>query len=485
MKPGFKSFPHGSIAKVALAAVLSFFAAFVLSASPAASASVSRLYVPPIPKDLNAVDLYLLTAGVGDEIANRFGHTGIRIYDRRTGSDVVFNWGKFSFDAPGFAWKFFRGSLTYSMGVRTFKNDVAVYAESDRRLVMDRLQLTNNQKLELIRKIQWNARPENREFAYQYWFKNCSTIPRDYLNEVLHGQIEAQFASKPAGRVFRDYVRQNLAFVPFLVPLLDTLMNGNIDRGITLWEDMFLPARLRDVLREMPAVNDAGEPLVGSKLLVDDVVLVDAPEDFSSPFPDYAVLLIPVWLPIVALGLSMALARRKILSAKQDDYRVFAIKSLGVGAIYWGGLSGIIGLTLLLNWGFSGHPDGWANPNLMFIWPLDFALIPIGWRLLKSGKPLKDRWPWPGAGKAYIVAKACGVGGLFLLHLVGVVQQDVTRVATAFGGASLALTFGLWMHGFARHVAVAHQAVKESGDGWSSSRRFREATPKRQRRPVL
>lgn len=414
------------------------------------TAASPRVYIPPIPADLAAVDLYLLTAGVGDEIANRFGHTGIRILDRRTGSDVVFNWGKFQFDSPGFAWKFFRGSLPYSLGVRTFRNDVAIYVESGRRLVMDRLHLTAQQKLALIQKIRWNAQPANREFAYQYWFKNCSTIPRDYLNEVLHDQIAARFAREPAGRVFRDYVRSNLAYVPFVVPLLDTLMNGNIDREITFWEDMFLPSRLRDILKDMPAVDDTGQPLPGTHLLVDAAVLVNASEEFAPPFPDYAALILPIAASLLVLGGTRVCARMMFSGEKRAAMERASLRAVGLGALYWGVVSGLTGCTLVLNWGFSGHPDGWANANLLFLWPLDLCLVPLGWQLLKTGSPWKDRWPFSGAGKIYFQAKALGLALLWGVHKGGVLQQDVTRVALYFGGASLALGGVLWAFGFAR-----------------------------------
>lgn len=408
-----------------------------------------RLYVPPIPEDFESVDLYLLTAGVGDEIANRFGHTGIRIQDRNAGSDVVFNWGKFHFDDPGFAWKFFRGSLAYSMGVRTFQNDTSVYEESGRRLVMDRLNLTPSQKRQLIEKIRWNAQPENREFAYQYWYKNCATIPRDYLNEVLHGQILARFASRPAGRVFRDYVRSNLAYVPFIVPLLDTLMNGNIDRGISLWEDMFLPSRLREVLLEMPAVDDQGYLREGERLLVEERILVDKEEPFASPFPDYAVLAFPAWLSLLVFGCFMVARWPGFFAptpVHRDLRKTLALRALGCGTIYWGALSGIVGATLALNWAFSGHPDGWANVNLLFIWPTDLCLIPIGWQLMMSGSTVKDRWPWPGAGKVYAILKSLGVLVLVVGSELHMIHQDVSRVVVAFGLPALGLLWAdaLW-----------------------------------------
>ena len=187
----------------ALAAATTARAQGPVADNAAADKKEARYYVPAVPEDMAQVDFFLITGGVGDEVANRFGHTGIRVLDHVNKMDVVFNWGKFSFNQPGFLWKFFRGSLTYSMGVRTFAADKNHYREDERRLVMEPLHLTLAQKRRLLEKIAWNAVPEHRDFAYQYWFKNCATIPRDDLDEVLDGQVRAKFAGRKTDKTFR------------------------------------------------------------------------------------------------------------------------------------------------------------------------------------------------------------------------------------------------------------------------------------------
>ena len=85
----------------------------------AQAAVSSRFYVPTVPQDMRDLDFFLTTAGVGHEVNDRFGHSGIRVINRQEGTDVVYNWGQFTFSDPTFLWKFFRGQLDYSMGVRT------------------------------------------------------------------------------------------------------------------------------------------------------------------------------------------------------------------------------------------------------------------------------------------------------------------------------------------------------------------------------
>jgi hypothetical protein len=385
-----------------------------------------------------SVDFYLLTVGIGEQLANRFGHTGIRVRDHAAGTDVVFNWGKFSFDDPAFGWKFFRGSLVYSMGVRTFENDVRYHYDQNRLVIQDKLNLTLKQKRKLMEKIAWNAIPENRDFAYQYWFKNCSTIPRDYLDEVLEGQVRSRYFQEPAGLAFRHYVRENLASIPFAAPMLDILMNGNIDRPITMWEQMFLPWQLRERLAQLPSVDDEGNPVAGTRLLIEKQTLIDRPEPWDPGLDDAAVLATILWAPIV-IGLPLL-----AWSRRRPHLAPVARRVLGTGLVGWGLFSGLFGLTLALNWAFSGHPDGWANVNLLLLWPTDFVFAYAGWRLWR-GESL------PSALPLYALAHAGGLAGLIGLAAGGVFIQDIWTVAAWWG--SLMIGYGVVL------VALALAAV--------------------------
>ena len=52
-------------------------------------------------------------------------------------------------------------------------------------------------RLELQRFLQWNERPENRFYHYDYYRDNCSTRVRDALDRVLGGRIAAQTDGVP------------------------------------------------------------------------------------------------------------------------------------------------------------------------------------------------------------------------------------------------------------------------------------------------
>ena len=405
----------------------------------AAPAVKKDYYVPDVPADMAQVDFYLITVGVGDEIANRFGHTGIRVADHVNQTDVVFNWGTFRFDDAGFLWKFFRGELVYTMGIRSFAADKARHDHDERAMWMEPLNLSSKQKRKLLEKIAWNAVPEHRDFQYQYWFKNCSTIPRDYLDEVLDGQVRARFGTAKNGYRFRDFVRRNLATVPFVVPSLDIIMNSNIDRPITAWEEMFLPSRLHDFLKEMPAIDDEGGEVGGKRLLGETVTLTSYGEVFEAPFNDYAAFAALGALPLVAaFGLFVKGGQRGAS---------MGVRFLGVACILWGIFSFAFGTTLALDWALSGHPDTWHDANLLLFWPFDIIFVWLGVKLLKTGRPVNLDQAGGRVARFLVIGHVVALALLVICTSASAISQDVWRVIVAFGTVTLALGAAVWWRG--------------------------------------
>ena len=64
----------------------------------------------------------LLTEGPGERLYSGYGHTGIRIKDEIQNIDIVYHYGLFNFNAPGFYTNFLKGKLNYSMGGQYYKS---------------------------------------------------------------------------------------------------------------------------------------------------------------------------------------------------------------------------------------------------------------------------------------------------------------------------------------------------------------------------
>ena len=131
--------------------------------------------------------LSLLTCAPGEEIYSLFGHTAIRYENPSQGIDIVFNYGLFSFNTPNFIFRFSLGETDYQLGATDYERFAAEYAFFGRSVWQQTLNLTDEEKTELIRLLQENYRPENRVYRYNFFYDNCATRPRDKIEESIAG----------------------------------------------------------------------------------------------------------------------------------------------------------------------------------------------------------------------------------------------------------------------------------------------------------
>ena len=216
-----------------------------------------------IPADLNGLHFYLITVDVGNNVWDNFGHTALRLYDENTNTDMVFNWGVFDISGGvvDFSYNFFKGVMNYRLATSLPSREFDVYRAQGRTVWQDRINLTNPQKEKLYRRLMWNLQAENLTYEYHYFFDNCTTRVRDYLDEALGGAISAQY-SGVTGKTFRNYIREHYASLPLIGFSLDVLMNSNIDQQVSEWEDMFLPLSLRQRLQAMSSDVGGAEQIL-------------------------------------------------------------------------------------------------------------------------------------------------------------------------------------------------------------------------------
>ena len=204
-------------------------------------------------------EVYIITVELGEEVYTRYGHTVLQIVDPDNNRNHNFNWGIFDYQDPvAFGWVFFKGILTYKLGDQNYRWMFNHYQRNKRTMIRNKLNLTEKQKAELFEIISTNLRPENLTYSYQYFFNNCSTIIRDYLDKVLKGRICKTFCDQRTTKTFRDYVRGNLNYPPVIVFALDIFMNSDIDKPLTKWQEMFYPLKLKQYLAELLSVSDRG-----------------------------------------------------------------------------------------------------------------------------------------------------------------------------------------------------------------------------------
>lgn len=398
----------GSILALALLATSSIAGAQVRppSAQPAPG---PRVAAPAEPG--SELTITLLTMGVGEQVWEQFGHNALWFHLERPGSlgpaDVVYNWGIFDSSQPYFIPHFLQGRMLYSMGGYPYEQTLIEYRERDRAVWAQELDLTNAQKIALRDFVIWNSRPENANYRYDYYRDNCSTRVRDALDRVLGGVIRATFSGRKTGYTYRSETLRLTQRQALLAAGIDLGLGRPADRELTAYEEMFLPMRLRDYVRELRVDDGHGgtRPLVKSERML--LPTISHPEA-SAP---------PHWMPtFLVLGLAIALvfgvvgwrAARGSAPARFTAGALFAVWCFGVGCL---------GLILTLLWSVTDHTFAHQNENLLLfnpLWLVLAVLVPMS--AVRGRLSLATRW------LTFLVA-ALGVIAL-LLHLVGLSRES-------------------------------------------------------------
>ena len=230
---------------------------------PESSAAPDALEPPEPPEPGSELRVWLVTAGPGDAVWERYGHNALRVLDTRTGRDVSYNWGFFDFRQADFISRFLQGRMLYMMAPLRTDGMIEQYRQADREVVLQELDLTPAERAMLRDAADENALPRNRDYAYQYFLDNCSTRVRDLLDGVLGGALKQAFDARPTGLSYRDHTRRLTQIDPLIYTGTNLLLGTPTDRPISAWEELFLPLALRDRIRSVRVTRD-GEtrPLV-------------------------------------------------------------------------------------------------------------------------------------------------------------------------------------------------------------------------------
>ena len=317
----------------------------------------------------------VMTMEAGDAIYEKFGHNTLRVQDASTGDDIAYNWGLFDFEEKHFFVNFLLGKLNYWMEGWPAEATARAYAADNRSIWVQELNLTAQQKVKLRDFLRWNALPENRTYAYNYYTDNCSTRVRDAVDSVLDGQIKRQLAAKPTGTTFRWHTRRLTRDNIFWYTALNTVLGPNTDRPINAWEEGFLPIKLMEHLR-MVTVRDAEGrelPLVKSERRI---FTSTRPPEASAP---------PNWIVQYFVGgalIGAGLAALGHLARRGRAGRIaFAVIITAAAA-----LIGICGAFGLWGWLCTAHWSAWRNENLLGYKPLALVLAFFIPRLVRPSR---------------------------------------------------------------------------------------------------
>jgi hypothetical protein len=148
----------------------------------------------------------LLTCAPGEELYSCFGHSGIRVTDYSQGFDVVFNYGTFDFGAPNFYLNFLKGHMIYMEGVDNFKDFHDQYIYEQRSIYEQEINLNAEERVKIFDFLVNNARPENRDYRYDFLYDNCATRIREVFEKNLSGKVKFDYSSFADKKSFRTLI---------------------------------------------------------------------------------------------------------------------------------------------------------------------------------------------------------------------------------------------------------------------------------------
>jgi Domain of unknown function (DUF4105) len=371
--------------------------------------------------------VYLMTMGPGKQVWERFGHNAIWIHDPVRGTDQTYNYGLFDFGQQNFLLRFVQGRMWYWMEGFSAQSYVESYRRANRSVWVQELEMPPAARRELQTFLEWNERPENRFYHYDYYRDNCSTRVRDALDRALSGRIQESTGRMPTGRTYRFHT---LRLTSNDVPVYTGLLLGlgqPVDRPISAWEEMFLPLALRVHLRNVTVTGSDGRsvPLVKS-----EQTLFESSEAAPPPAP-------PKWvLGYLLAGLAIGGGAFGLAGGALRG----GIARIGYLAIAWGWLllSGLAGVVVAGLWGLTDHFAAYRNENVL---QTNLLALPLLWFVtrLVFGSPSAAR---PAFILGLILA-ALSLAGLFLKALPQLYQVNGNVIALALP-AHAGLVAGIW-----------------------------------------
>ena len=346
--------------------LLSLATVFVLSLNAKAQNTDSMMI-----SRMDSVEISLLTCSPHEAIYSLYGHTAIRINDQRNGEDLAVNYGLFSFEKPHFVLRFLFGLTDYEMGIEPFEAFCRQYRYYRSSVTQQVLNLTNEEKWNIVKAVNINYMPENSVYRYNYFYDNCTTRAVDMLTTHLadaHVVFEGEQQKYPS---FREMVHGCLPHHPWNRFGNDMLLGVKADCKTTLREHQFLPANAMDDFRHAMIVGQDGSnrPLV----LREEIVVPEGAQDVWKDFPLSPKDVFLIVLAITVLITLLEAYTKKVLWGYDALLMILC------------GLAGIV-LFLML---FSQHPTVRVNLLLLLLNPLPLFFI---WRMIRRArKRLPDR----------------------------------------------------------------------------------------------
>lgn len=291
----------------------------------------------------------ILTCSPGEELYSTFGHSAIRVTDSVSHSDIVYNYGTFNFDEPGFYTKFIRGKLSFYLSTDDFDSFISDYRNEKRDITEQVLNLTCAEKYNIAMLLQANMMAENRTYKYDFTFDNCTTRLRDLVEKAADTSIHFENIL-PSKKTFRDLIYEylNKNDKQWSKLGIDILLGSPTDAVMQPREIMFLPDYL---LQTFDSTTIDSRPLVSKK---QKVLELNMPPVIINYFTNPLFIFSCFFVLVVLLSFSKNSFIKRLLIAL-DGFMFF--------------ITGLLGILLIFMWFGTDHLMCKNNFNLLWAWP--------------------------------------------------------------------------------------------------------------------
>jgi hypothetical protein len=336
------------------------------------AANASQAFATEPAAERFQIDVVIVDPGA--ELFERWGHISIVVTDRIRQIRTVYDFGTYSFDEPGILLRYARGFLDFQLSTSSYEPSVQYYISQSRGVISRTLNLTAEQAVILAGRLEENALPDNRIYAYRHYLDNCCTRIRDLLNGILGGSIKEEFDTAPTGRTYRYYTARALEGLPVMRNVILFILGREIDKPITRWDEQFLPEVFGEDLDRITVPPD-NKPLVARK----QVLYGQGKPRLNKETSKWEVWVSGITLAMLVLGFGTCLAFQR----KRWNW---TRRAAGLGLFIWGLIGGFGGLVLILFWTVTAHYDCHNNENVLVFPFLHLWLLGPGLVLMLKGK---------------------------------------------------------------------------------------------------
>lgn len=320
----------------------------------------------------DSIRVSLLTCSPHDEIYSLYGHTAIRYEDKASKTDIVVNYGMFSFKKPFFVARFVLGLTDYEMGIQDFNDFCYEYQYFGSQVTQQEINLTPEEKGQLLKALQDNY-ANARVYRYNYFYNNCTTKARDLILKSINGKIEYKNAIDKSVS-FRDLIHGCNANYSWASFGNDLLLGFKADMQTTREEQQFLPDNLMRDFGQAKIVSADGS----ARPLVKNTEIIVKGNDYAIAGKTKVT---PQFVFITLLLLIAAIVVAEFKTKKRFLW-------VDISLLLASGLAGLILFVML----FSEHPTTSTNLQIFILCPLNLYWAIYIIKNKRNERKLRKAW---------------------------------------------------------------------------------------------